>query len=554
MNTTTLAPEKAASDINTTYKLYTQRWFVLLSYSILSFSSSWIWISWSPFTLQLSSQVWTNEPPSAIDDLSGVYMYIYFLGSMFAQYLVVSYLGLRYGLIIAGGCNCLGAYIRWIGWEEYKIVYGGTFICAVAQLFILSAPPAIASQWFGETERVTAISVGILSNQLGVAIGLAAPFLYDFTWSMLELDIEKLVGYLKLQWYVASISFLLVVIFVKNEPPTPPNYAASLTRRASSEAFFKQVSFLWDENDESNISYGTMNNTVLDEETLLFTKTKKMQDFDMESEPPSTTLSIMSEMDGITRSSNSLKSDSKSSSFLKTASMLYHDTNFLLFLPCFGLSVGVYYTLPVVLSQLFPTWTPHAIGCLGIVYKVAGAIASFFSGVLLDKTASTAENKSDNAKFLVQSSLVVSFICFGLYYILTVLFQGNNDSSLVDCILPILITLAGTVLSIFATIGVEIATNMSYPADEATVAASIECIAEMFGFLLVAGSGFFANTTTMIQETSDPQSSFEASDHYQQEAPDVAARNIALLLTRCLGASILILCSIQTQGKRPTMQ
>jgi MFS transporter, FLVCR family, feline leukemia virus subgroup C receptor-related protein len=51
----------------------------------------------------------------------------------------------------------------------------GQIVCAMAQSFILCIPTRLAAQWFGPNEVATATSIGVFSNQLGIAIGCLIP-------------------------------------------------------------------------------------------------------------------------------------------------------------------------------------------------------------------------------------------------------------------------------------------------------------------------------------------------------------------------------------------
>jgi len=199
---------------------------VLFSFSILSMSSAWIWITWSPVA-SLAAQFW-DVSLRQIDGLSAIYLYVYVPVSFLSMYLTVNCLGLQAGLLVGAAFNAVGAWLRYYYLSSYYGVYIGTVLCAVAQTFTLSTPPLIAGNWFGADERATATALGVLANQLGTAAGLGATIVIDFTDEEEALDTDTVQRYLLLQLYVALAGFVLVACFGGDKPKTPPSIASSM--------------------------------------------------------------------------------------------------------------------------------------------------------------------------------------------------------------------------------------------------------------------------------------------------------------------------------------
>jgi len=78
-------------------------------------------------------------------------------------------------------------------------------------------PPKLAQNWFGERERVTATAIGALFNQLGIAIGflLAPPIIQN--------NAQNIPLLLAIDAALALGSGLLVLVFFRSDPPTPPS-------------------------------------------------------------------------------------------------------------------------------------------------------------------------------------------------------------------------------------------------------------------------------------------------------------------------------------------
>lgn len=219
-----------------TYRVYSRRWVILIAFSFLSFVNNWIWITWSPLTVQIASH-W-NVQTASVDNLSAVYMYVYIPLSFPALYFLNRY-KLRYGLIVGGGLNFIGALIRYWGMASYAWVYWGTLICALCQTLTLAMPPLISTVWFHEKERGLSTSLGVLANQLGAALGMGATIALDLTSTSTAKSLfntRRLESYLLLQTVLSGLSLLLVLLFVKTDgPPTPPSEAADLSHGRSNK-------------------------------------------------------------------------------------------------------------------------------------------------------------------------------------------------------------------------------------------------------------------------------------------------------------------------------
>jgi FLVCR family MFS transporter 7 len=165
-------------DTTTEYRLYAQRWFVLASFCVLNFSNGIIWVTWSPLTF-LVADFW-GVSAGKVDALAGVYMYVFVPTNFLSMYLVSNHLGLATGLKIGAVLNFLGTVVRLSGSHSYDLVYAGTFLCALAQTFILPMLPLLSGTWYGAHERAEATGLGALAYQLGMLIALGATVVVDF--------------------------------------------------------------------------------------------------------------------------------------------------------------------------------------------------------------------------------------------------------------------------------------------------------------------------------------------------------------------------------------
>ncbi|KAI8986581.1 major facilitator superfamily domain-containing protein [Pilobolus umbonatus] len=228
------------------------RWFILLTFSLYSFSNSLMWITFAP-CLYLFTQYYFQSQSTytlnAINSLSSVYMLIYPIAISFTfkyfedkkdqeQSTYYPSNGLRKGIMIgivlntaAGGIRYLGAIPSLYG---FILLFTGQTIAAIAQVFMLSIPPRLAVAWFPENEINLATAIAVSANNLGIAAGCALTPLMIRESTMYE-DIPQL---LLLQFIMCLVVFILVWIAFRQFPP----YLKSVTNEVSS---INQSVFLW---------------------------------------------------------------------------------------------------------------------------------------------------------------------------------------------------------------------------------------------------------------------------------------------------------------------
>ena len=51
-------------------------------------------------------------------------------------------------------------------------------VAAIGQPFLLNAPAKLAAVWFGEHERVIAITIAVAAQAIGAAVGFVIPSLW----------------------------------------------------------------------------------------------------------------------------------------------------------------------------------------------------------------------------------------------------------------------------------------------------------------------------------------------------------------------------------------
>jgi len=494
---------------------------------LLSMSSAWIWMTFSPIAYPVAN-LW-HVPINAVDALACIYFYVYVPGSFISLSLVVNYLGLHRGLMIGGVLNATGAIVRVCYMNNYRMVYVGTLLAAIAQTFTLSTPPLIAGSWFGASERTTATALGVLANQLGTATGLGATILVDFaakndstnynlydddsltvsesrfepastttSTSSFTIDPIRLQQYLTLQATAAVVALVLVILLGGDQPPTPPSMATMLARykhsdqpdhKSGKKTNDDQVPLLGNNDDQV---------PLLGNQTVIVTYGED-QDGDC---------------------TNVYHEEPIGFSYLNSILHVFSKPAYFSFMLSFGLSVGIYYTIPTFLSQLLPsTWTSRSVGWLGVVYQLMGVLGSFFCGLLVDRT--------QRHRLVCLCILFCSVLTLVIYTVSEHAFIHQMwTQMLVNAFIIVGVTGSGWTLAAWNTLGLEFGTALSYPADEAAVAGVLECAAELLGFLFVTLGGHLM-------------------------ASDQAVAFVGLLAVAAM-ISFLLLFSNQAESKRPS--
>uniref|UniRef100_A0A8C6S408 Feline leukemia virus subgroup C cellular receptor family, member 2b n=1 Tax=Neogobius melanostomus TaxID=47308 RepID=A0A8C6S408_9GOBI len=154
--------------------------------------------------------------------------------------------GIRETVLIGAAFNCIGAWIKTGSAHPdlFYVTFFGQFVCSISTVFILEIPSYIASVWFGENEVSTACCIGVLGNQLGVAIGFLLP---PILVPNVE-DLDELAHHISIMFYitagVATLLFILVVFAFQERPELPPTQAQAVARSIPPEQYSYTASIL----------------------------------------------------------------------------------------------------------------------------------------------------------------------------------------------------------------------------------------------------------------------------------------------------------------------
>ncbi|XP_063079524.1 heme transporter FLVCR2-like isoform X1 [Engraulis encrasicolus] len=217
-------------------RLYHRRWVMLFLFSAYSASNAFMWLQYGIIGNIFMN--FYNIDSLALDWLSMIYLATY-IPLILPVMWMLDRRGSREVVLTGAAFNCIGACIK-LGSAErdmFWVTFIGQFVCSVGTVFVLGIPPRLASLWFGEREVSTACSIGVLGNQLGIAIGFLVP---PILVPNVE-DMEELAHHIRIMFYitagVATLLFVLVVIVFQDQPDIPPTQSQVTARAIPPEEY-----------------------------------------------------------------------------------------------------------------------------------------------------------------------------------------------------------------------------------------------------------------------------------------------------------------------------
>ncbi|XP_033932233.1 choline/ethanolamine transporter flvcr2b isoform X1 [Pseudochaenichthys georgianus] len=235
--------ERAELVPKTEIKLYHRRWIMLFLFSAVSASNAFMWLQYG-----IISNIFMrfyNIDSFAIDWLGMIYLLTY-IPLILPVLWFLKNRGIRDVILVGSAFNCIGAWIK-IGSASpnlFLLTFLGQFMCSVGTVFILGIPSYLASVWFGEKEVSTACSIGVVGNQLGIAIGFLVPPILVPNVD----DMDELAHHISVMFYitaaVATLLFILVVCVFQERPTLPPTQAQATARSIPPEQYSYTASVL----------------------------------------------------------------------------------------------------------------------------------------------------------------------------------------------------------------------------------------------------------------------------------------------------------------------
>ncbi|KAG7380582.1 Major facilitator super domain-containing protein 7 [Phytophthora pseudosyringae] len=164
-------PKGAATSTN-------QKWVMLAILSVLSAVSQAICYSYAPIASIVEDR-WEQRLPS--EHLITIF-FISYMPCSFVGSWIVDKFGLRFGVLLGGVLQALGAGLRYFACtldrtDEIYVTLVGQTLASLAMAFMVNSPAVLSANWFPPSMRATSTSVALNANNLGTAVVyLTAPF------------------------------------------------------------------------------------------------------------------------------------------------------------------------------------------------------------------------------------------------------------------------------------------------------------------------------------------------------------------------------------------
>ncbi|CAF1548078.1 unnamed protein product [Didymodactylos carnosus] len=124
--------------------------------------------------------------------------------------------------MIIGSLMNLGTWFRLLSLisptNGYAWLVIGQIFPALSQPFFTSTCAMFSARWFSGNQRALATSITTMANPLGIAIGSLMP-----TFIVIDAQYKQFLILLLVQAGFITLATLLIVLFYKSSPPTPPS-------------------------------------------------------------------------------------------------------------------------------------------------------------------------------------------------------------------------------------------------------------------------------------------------------------------------------------------
>ncbi|KAG7380581.1 Major facilitator super domain-containing protein 7 [Phytophthora pseudosyringae] len=156
-----------------------RKWFMLALLSVLTAINQGICYSYAPIA-SIVEKRWEERVHST--ELITVY-FISYIPCSFVGSWIMDKKGLRYGVLLGGFLQALGAGLRYFACVfnpagEAYVTLLGQILASIAMPFMVNSPAVFSANWFPPQMRATSTSVAVNANAMGTAfVYLSAPFI-----------------------------------------------------------------------------------------------------------------------------------------------------------------------------------------------------------------------------------------------------------------------------------------------------------------------------------------------------------------------------------------
>ena len=193
------------------FKVYRERWVILLTFMLVAAFNQLLWITFAPITSIAAGYYHVSDLSIGLLSLS--FLIAYLVVSIPASWLIDTY-GFRMAVGLGAGLTGVFGLMRGLVASNYSLVLVAQIGIAIGQPLILNALTKVAARWFPLGERATASGLGSLAIYVGILFGLALTPVLTLQAGLSATLLLYGAGAL-----VAAVAFLALA---RERPPTPP--------------------------------------------------------------------------------------------------------------------------------------------------------------------------------------------------------------------------------------------------------------------------------------------------------------------------------------------
>src|SRR5579859_1356310 len=193
------------------FKVYRERWVILLTFMLVAAFNQLLWITFAPITSIAAGYYHVSDLSIGLLSLS--FLIAYLVVSIPASWLIDTY-GFRVAVGLGAALTGVFGLMRGLVASNYSLVLVAQIGIAIGQPLILNALTKVAARWFPLGERATASGLGSLAIYVGILFGLALTPVLTLQAGLSATLLLYGAGAL-----VAAVAFLALA---RERPPTPP--------------------------------------------------------------------------------------------------------------------------------------------------------------------------------------------------------------------------------------------------------------------------------------------------------------------------------------------
>lgn len=165
-------------------------------------------------------------------NLTAISFGVCYVSFVLPAFWLLSRYGLRVTVLSGAAVMVAGAWLKVLSVNPHRfwLAFLGQALVGTSQVFILGMPAQLAAVWFGPRQVSTACALGVIGNQVGIALGFLIPPAVVKNHDELD-DIGHDLNVLCYGYAIGpTVVLVLLLVFFQKEPPLPPSPAQATVR------------------------------------------------------------------------------------------------------------------------------------------------------------------------------------------------------------------------------------------------------------------------------------------------------------------------------------